>query len=111
MSREYSTSFETEFGQEVLVTFEWTPGEPPTGTHNCPPEDYDPGSGPEIHIVHVRPLVDDKPGVEDIALTDGDRERFYDENAYADWGADERARGEEYLAEQRADDLMRERWS
>lgn len=110
MAKEYSTAFETEHGEEVLVTFEWTAGTPETGTHNCPPEDYDPGSGPELYVVHVRPLVDNKPGIDDIALSPADLERFLDKNERADWDADDRAAGEEYLADERRDDMMRERW-
>lgn len=109
MSKEYSTPFETDAGQEVLVTFEFTPGTPETGAYNCPPEDYDPGSGPELYILHVRPLVDNKPGIEDIKLTPDEIERFHDENESGDWGADDRAYGEECLAEQRAEDLRMER--
>lgn len=34
---------------EVAVTYEITPGEEPRGLSG-PPEHYDPGSGPEVHI-------------------------------------------------------------
>lgn len=37
---------------ELEVTFEFTPGTPESGNHG-PPEDYDPGSGPEIYILHA----------------------------------------------------------
>lgn len=37
---------------ELEVTFEFTAGTPESGNHG-PPEDYDPGSGPEIFILHA----------------------------------------------------------
>lgn len=33
---------------ECRVHFDYTPGTPESGRYNCPPENYDPGSGAEI---------------------------------------------------------------
>lgn len=60
---------------EVEVDYSTSGGEPASGMFG-PPEDYDPGSAFEVEIESIRPIPDDKPGVEDIQLTEAERERF-----------------------------------
>lgn len=46
---EYETVGKDDPGYvECRVHFDYTPGTPESGRHNCPPENYDPGSGAEI---------------------------------------------------------------
>ncbi len=62
-------------GREVLVDYEVEHcGSEPSGMYG-PPEDYDPGSGPELYITRVR-LADDAAPDDPIELDDSERERL-----------------------------------
>lgn len=72
-------------GREVLVDYEVESyGSEPSGMHG-PPENYDPGSGPDLSITRVR-LADDAAPNDPIELDDVERYRL--ENIIAenpDW--------------------------
>lgn len=63
---------------ELEIDYTASGGTEPSGMYG-PPEDYDPGSGFEVEIIGIRPVPDDKPGVEDPILTDAENERFENE--------------------------------
>ena len=63
-------------GTELDVAFDFSPGQPESGRHG-PPEDYDPGSGPEVFVVKAVPRAD--PDGEPVRLDDEEEARFADE--------------------------------
>lgn len=61
----YSTTISFDTGEggpdyDVTISYSVSWGTPESGTHNCPPEDYDPGSATVVEDVRLE-TVDGKP--------------------------------------------------